>query len=136
LTDALKSALDSAHTISSRQCDAVAEAHRQFAALFAATPNLNGCTSLGLDFVKRALATGVAQAVALAEIATKAQVEALTIFGRSVADTLDGLKPVLLAGGTDPGRSVGILSRGGRGRWRPRAARPRSANRDSIPLSA
>jgi hypothetical protein len=107
LTGAVNSALHGAHAIASRQCDAVAETYRQLAALFAATPGLNDGVGPGFDFVKRAIATSVAQAVALAEIATKAQVEALTIFGRSVADNLDGLRPAGLAGGRDAGRSVG-----------------------------
>jgi hypothetical protein len=108
LTGAVKSALDGAHTIANRQCDAIAEAHRHLAVLLVAPPDLNGGMSSGFDFVKRALATSVAQTVALAKISTKARVEALTILGRSVADNLDGLKPALLAGGTAPGRSVGI----------------------------
>jgi hypothetical protein len=82
LTGAVKSALDGAHANASRQCVAVAETHRQLAALFAATPDINGGVGPGFDFVKRAIAT-------------------------SVADNLDGLGPAGLAGGRDAGRSVG-----------------------------
>jgi hypothetical protein len=102
MTGAVKAALDSAHTIANRQCDAVAEAHRRLAVLLwrgAALPNFNGGMNPGLDFVKRAFEMSCAQTIALTEIATKAQMETLAHFGKSVADGLDG--------GKDPDRAVG-----------------------------
>jgi hypothetical protein len=107
MTGALKSALDGAHQVANRQCEALAEAHRQFAVLLwrgAKLPTGNTGMTPGLDFAKRAFETCFAQTVALTEIATKAQLEALSVFDKTVADTLAGATPIRLGAGKDPAR--------------------------------
>jgi hypothetical protein len=93
----MKLALDGAQTSVDRYSEIVSEAHRRFAVL-----RWRGTLPLGtgsegsstLESAERAINTVVVHAAALAEIATKLQLESLHIFQCSALNSLSLISPV------------------------------------------
>jgi hypothetical protein len=108
---AVKLALEGAQTIVNRYGDFVSEAHRQFAVLLwrgMLPRNTDGEERSSADAAQRAVDTAFAYATALTEIATKLQLEALTIVRHSTLDNLKLLKQHLRDESSDSGSASGL----------------------------
>jgi hypothetical protein len=103
LNGVLKLGLDGAQTVAERYGNTVYEAHRRFAVLMwrgTPTPEADGDRSSALVVAQRATNTTLAHAAALAEIATKLQLESLAIFERSALASLNLFEPQVRNGHT------------------------------------
>lgn len=91
LHDAVRGMLDSAHAVAGRQCETMVDVQRRVAALMRQTGghgDLDDATAAGLDFARVALDAGLAQA----EIAARAQLDALILWSRYVSDGVADLR--------------------------------------------
>jgi hypothetical protein len=91
LHEAVRGMLDCAHAVAGRQYESIADAQRRFAALLqhpTVPGDLDGATTAGLDFARVALDAGLAQA----EMAAKAQLDALILWSRYVSDGVADLR--------------------------------------------
>jgi hypothetical protein len=111
LNGAVKLALEGAQTIVNRYEDFVSEAHRQFAVLQwrgTVPRNADGEESSSVEVAQGAIDTTFAHAVALTEIATKLQLESLTVLRHSALDSLKLFEPHLRDKSKHPGSASGL----------------------------
>ncbi len=91
LHEAIRGMLDCAHEVAGRQYASIADAQRRFAALLqhpSVPGDLDGAATASLDLARVAMDVGLAQA----EMAAKAQLDALILWSRYVSDGVADLR--------------------------------------------